>query len=88
MYGDFIWLIINSGSRACPPLKVSILEHFVYHIWSANFDDSMQEASVEVRLDTRTIPKKDSFKYLGSIIQESGNIDDDIIHRIDVAWMK
>lgn len=31
---------------------------------------------------------RDSFKYLGLIIQESGDIDDDITHRIGVAWMK
>ncbi|KAF3678621.1 putative xyloglucan glycosyltransferase 5-like [Capsicum annuum] len=28
------------------------------------------------------------FKYLGSIIQESGGTDDDIIHRIGAMWMK
>ncbi|KAG5597751.1 hypothetical protein H5410_038983 [Solanum commersonii] len=41
-----------------------------------------------MRLDTQIIPKKDSFKYLGSVIQGSGDIDDDVTHRIGVAWMK
>ncbi|KAG5577097.1 hypothetical protein H5410_057231 [Solanum commersonii] len=31
------------------------------------FSDSMQEAGVEVRPDTQAIPKRHSFKYLGSI---------------------
>ncbi|KAG5604823.1 hypothetical protein H5410_026315 [Solanum commersonii] len=34
------------------------------------------------------IPKRESFKYLGSVIQDSGDIDEDVTHRIGVAWMK
>ncbi|KAG5574145.1 hypothetical protein H5410_063911 [Solanum commersonii] len=48
----------------------------------------LDEANVEVRLATQIIPKKESFKYLGSVIQGSGDIDDDFTHRIGVAWMK
>ncbi|KAG5575699.1 hypothetical protein H5410_055833, partial [Solanum commersonii] len=50
--------------------------------------DVVEEAEVEVRLATQTIPKRESFKYLGSVIQGSGDIDDDVTHRIGVAWMK
>ncbi|WMV09787.1 hypothetical protein MTR67_003172 [Solanum verrucosum] len=52
------------------------------------FSDALDEADVEVRLATQIIPKKESFKYLGSVIQGSGDIDDDVTHRIGVAWMK
>ncbi|XP_015158910.1 uncharacterized protein [Solanum tuberosum] len=52
------------------------------------FSDALDEADVEVRLATQSIPKKESFKYLGSVIQGSGDIDDDVTHRIGVAWMK
>ncbi|KAG5613703.1 hypothetical protein H5410_013527, partial [Solanum commersonii] len=52
------------------------------------FSDVLDEADVEVRLATQIIPKKESFKYLGSVIQENGDIDDDVIHRIGVAWTK
>ncbi|WMV52048.1 hypothetical protein MTR67_045433 [Solanum verrucosum] len=45
---------------------------------SVNNSDAMHEASVEVRLDIKAIPKRDSFKYLGSLIQASGDIDDDV----------
>ncbi|KAG5585655.1 hypothetical protein H5410_046089 [Solanum commersonii] len=47
-----------------------------------------EEAEVEVRLATQIIFKRESFKYLGSVIQESGDIDDDVTHRIGVTWMK
>ncbi|KAG5625058.1 hypothetical protein H5410_010276 [Solanum commersonii] len=50
--------------------------------------DVVEEADVGVRLATQIIPKRESFKHLGSVIQESGDIDDDVTHRIGVAWMK
>ena len=46
------------------------------------------EAGVEVRLDSQVIPKRGSFKYLGSVIQGIGEIDEDVTHRIGVGWMK
>ncbi|XP_060210151.1 uncharacterized protein LOC132637024 [Lycium barbarum] len=52
------------------------------------FSDIVQEADVEVKLGTQVIQKKDSFKYLGSIIQGNGEIDDDVTHRIGAGWMK
>ncbi|KAL3368566.1 hypothetical protein AABB24_009429, partial [Solanum stoloniferum] len=52
------------------------------------FSDALDEADGDVRLATQIIPKKESFKYLGSVIQESGDIDDDVTHRIGAAWMK
>jgi len=42
----------------------------------------------EVTLDGRPIPKVDRFKYLGSIIQQNGDIDEDINQRIKVGWQK
>jgi len=42
----------------------------------------------EVALNERSIPKVDKFKYLGSIIQQNGDIDEDINHRIKVGWQK
>ncbi|KAG5581032.1 hypothetical protein H5410_051659 [Solanum commersonii] len=52
------------------------------------FSDALDEIDGEVRLATQIIPKKESFKYLGSVIQGSGDIDDDVTHRIGVAWRK
>ncbi|XP_070022595.1 uncharacterized protein [Nicotiana sylvestris] len=46
------------------------------------------KAGVEVRLDSQVIPKRDSFKYLGSVIQGTGEIDEGVTHRIGVGWMK
>nr|XP_009803440.1 PREDICTED: uncharacterized protein LOC104248812 [Nicotiana sylvestris] len=43
---------------------------------------------VEVKLDAQVIPKRASFKYLRSIIQGNGEIDEDVAHHIRAGWMK
>ncbi|XP_070050633.1 uncharacterized protein [Nicotiana tomentosiformis] len=52
------------------------------------FSDGTHDADVEVKLDAQVIPKRASFKYLGSIIQGNGDIDKDVVHRIRAGWMK
>jgi hypothetical protein len=42
----------------------------------------------DVRLDGQVVPKKDTFRYLGSILQKDGDIDEDLSHRIKVGWLK
>ena len=42
----------------------------------------MEGVGGEVTLAEEAIPKVDKFKYLGSIIEKRGDIDDDINHRI------
>jgi len=42
----------------------------------------------EVILDGRSTNKVDKFKYSGSIIQQNGDIDEDINQRIKVGWQK
>jgi hypothetical protein len=42
----------------------------------------------DVRLDGQVVPKKDTFRYLGSILQKDGDIDEDISHRIKAGWLK
>ncbi|XP_070057181.1 uncharacterized protein [Nicotiana tomentosiformis] len=52
------------------------------------FSDERHEEEVEVKIDTQVIPTRDSFKYLGSIIQGNGEIDEDVTHRIGAGWMR
>ncbi|XP_075074486.1 uncharacterized protein LOC142162079 [Nicotiana tabacum] len=49
------------------------------------FNDVMGEEGVEVSLDSQVILKRESFKYLGSIIQGDEKIDGDVTHRIEVG---
>nr|XP_009631961.1 uncharacterized protein LOC104121628 [Nicotiana tomentosiformis] len=61
-------------------LKTEYLEY--------KFSDGLHEEEVEVKIGTQVIPKRDSFKYLGAIIQGNGEIDEDVTHRIGVGWMR
>jgi hypothetical protein len=42
----------------------------------------------DVRLDDQVVPKKDTFRYLGSMLQKNENIDEDVSHGIKVNWLK
>jgi hypothetical protein len=42
----------------------------------------------DVRLDGQVVPKKDTFRYLGSMLQKNRDIDEDVSHRIKVGWLK
>ena len=41
----------------------------------------------EVSLDGQVVPQKDTFRYLWSMLQEDGGIDEDVNHRIKAGWM-
>nr|XP_016442661.1 PREDICTED: uncharacterized protein LOC107768062 [Nicotiana tabacum] len=41
-----------------------------------------------MKLDTQVIPKRDSFKYLGFVIQENEEINKNVTHRIRARLMK
>jgi len=42
----------------------------------------------EIILDGQVVRRKDIFRYLGSILQKDGEIDEDVNHRIRAGWMK
>jgi hypothetical protein len=52
-----------------------------------DFSTTTQEEG-DVRLDGQVIPKKDTFHYLGSMLQKNGDIDEDVSHRIKAGWLK
>jgi hypothetical protein len=52
-----------------------------------DFSATTQEEG-DVRLDGQVVPKKDTFRYLGSMLQKNGVIDEDVSHRIKAGWLK
>jgi hypothetical protein len=46
-----------------------------------DFSATIQEEG-DVRLDGQVVPKKDTFRYLGSMLQKNGDINEDVSHRI------
>lgn len=43
---------------------------------------------LQVKIRGKMVHQKDSFKYLGSMIQTKGEVEDDIMHRIKAWWLK
>jgi hypothetical protein len=52
-----------------------------------DFNATTQEEG-DVRLDGQVVPKKDTFRYLGSMLQKDGDIDEDLSHRIKTGWLQ
>jgi hypothetical protein len=52
-----------------------------------DFSATTQEEG-DVRLDGQVVPKKDTFCYLGFILQKDEDIDEDLSYRIKAVWLK
>ena len=50
-----------------------------------DFGTTTQEEE-DVSLEGQVVPRKDTFRYLGSMLQRYGDIDD-VSHRIKAGWM-
>ena len=42
----------------------------------------------DVSLDGQVVAHKDTFRYLSSMLQKDGDIDEDVRHRISTGWLK
>ena len=42
----------------------------------------------DVSIDRQVVVQKNTFRYLGLVLQKEGNIDEDVRHRISVGWLK
>ena len=42
----------------------------------------------DISLEGEVVYRKDTFRYLGSMLQRDGDIDEDVSHRIKAGWMK
>ena len=51
-----------------------------------DFGGVVQEG--DVSLEGQVVPKKDTFWYLGLMLQRDGDIDADVSHRIKAGWIK
>jgi hypothetical protein len=68
-------------------VKVFRLSRSKIEYMKCDFSATTQEEG-DVRLDGPVVPKKDTFCYLGSMLQKNGNIDEDVSHRIKAGWLK
>ena len=52
-----------------------------------DFSASRHEGG-DVSLDGQVVAQKDTFRYLGSMLQNDGDIVEDVRHRISSGWLK
>jgi hypothetical protein len=43
---------------------------------------------ISVLPHNHVVPKKDTFRYWGSMLQKDGDIDEDVSHKIKTGWLK
>ncbi|XP_059294489.1 uncharacterized protein LOC132047464 [Lycium ferocissimum] len=43
---------------------------------------------MEVKFDSQVVLKRGSFKYLGAMIQDNGEIDEDVTYRLGAGWLR
>ena len=53
-----------------------------------NSSGHIKIAKNTVRIEDHEIAQSDSFRYLGSIINNDGDIEEDVEHMIKTAWLK
>jgi len=53
-----------------------------------NFNKRRSRSILEVKVGDHTIPQVTRFKYLGFIVQNDGEIEADVSHRIQAGWLK
>lgn len=53
-----------------------------------NFNKRQEEYNLEVKMGDDLVPQFWKFKYLGFIIQNDGEMIDDVTYRIQVGWLK
>ena len=41
-----------------------------------------------ISLDGQVVAQKDTFRYLGSMLQKDGDINEDVRYRISSGWLK
>ena len=52
-----------------------------------DFSATMHEGG-DVSLNGQVVPQKNTFRYLGSMVQKNAYIDEDVRHRISAGWLK
>jgi hypothetical protein len=66
----------------CLKLSRTKTEYMRCQFSGGNSDDE------NVSLDGRVVPMNDTFRYLRSMLQSDGGIDEDVSHKIRAGWVK
>ena len=96
LFEDDVVLVDESQARVNRKLKLwlQIIEFKCFRVSRTNteymrcdFGNAAHEEG-DVSLKGQVVHKKDTFRYLRSMLQKDGDIDEDVCHRIKAEWMK
>ena len=62
--------------------------HTKMECMSHNFSGDVQRDVTPISIEAQEMSQKESFRYLGSIIIEEREIEEDVKHRISAKWLK
>jgi hypothetical protein len=74
-------LEINLGIKSFRLSKTKT-EYMMCQFSGDNSDDG------NISLDGQIVSKNDTFRYMRSMLQSDGRIDEDVSHRIRAGWVK
>ena len=80
----------ETSYRIRTPPHISLIKH-TKQGWPADSQALSRTRSglcLTVSLDGQVVVQKDTFRYLGSVLQKDGDIDEDVRHRISAGWLK
>jgi hypothetical protein len=91
-------VVLVDESRAGVNMKLELWRHMLeskgFRLSRTKIEYMMCVFSVsrhedgDVSLDGQVVAKKDTFRYLGSMLQKDRDIDEDVRHRISAGWLK
>jgi hypothetical protein len=95
LFADDVVLVDDSRTRVNRKLKLwrHTLESKGFRLSRTKTEYMRYDFSVtrheerDVSLDGQVVAKKDTFRYLGSMLQKDGDIDEDVRHRISARWL-
>ncbi|KAI3685929.1 hypothetical protein L1987_79598 [Smallanthus sonchifolius] len=97
LFSDDIVLIAESKEILNNRLEewITVLEHKGLKISRSkteylhcNFSGANVDEETQISIEGGVVPKTLKFKYLGSVIQGNGDIDNDVVHRVQAGWCK
>jgi hypothetical protein len=91
-------VVLVDESRAGVDMKLELWRHTLesrgFRLSRTKTEDMMCDFSPtrhedgDVSLEGQVVANKDTFRYLRSMLQKDGDIDEDVRHRISAGWLK